>query len=1019
MTSIRALLSVALAFLATYSLPVHALDPDRSIVQYKHTRWTTAEGVPAMPRSLVQAKDGHLWMASLKGVFRFDGLAFEQMDTEIDRDRNGAPYSLLGTSSGDIWAWYQQGVFAVYRDGRFQIVPSPKWEGHVIKMFETPDGEIWAARGEFGRPMLRFAHDRWSEFDPTSGMGHRAFLSAVSTSDGGIWLSYVGLVIHRSPGSTGFRRVVERPGALLHLSLDPSGRVWMSGAGVISLLSGPGGRQEQLVGEHYPLDQVPRGGYSIIDRDGSFWVIGMHPKGLLRTRLSQKPQGASRTDYYGESNGLSSNTGSSIVEDREGSIWVATTRGLDRFRSAKVVVEPLLTNPAAYGDRLFAASDGNFFVAQASTVYRIAPGGAPEPYITNTSEPEAVCEAPGSEMWFVFADKIIVVAKDGRRTNVDLPKVENGIYDCAADRWGRLWLTAAGSGLFQRAGNEWVRYAGPPSGPESFFPIAMISAPDRSLWMYWNMHALARMDASGPKEFSVSAYPDLIDMDTFFPGEHGPIVAGSGGIGQVREGKMVLATGPRMSAFRGLNGLAQTPEGDTWGMAADGIVRMKTADLERAYRDPTFAPPVSVLDFHDGLPDSRNLQNWRSIVRGSDGRLWVNTLAGTVWVNPQKLYPNPTPPKVAITALNVDGVTHRDPRRGDLSAGASSLSIRFAALTLATPERVSVRYKLEGYDREWTDPGLRREAFYTNLEPGSYSFRVIAANEDGIWNREGATVAVTIEPTFIQSLWFKLLLTLTVLAIGVIAYQLRLRQMKTRLQSQFNVRTAERERIARELHDTLLQGVHALMLHFQAAANRVTAPDVRDRLDDALDRADKVLIEGRARVRDLRCSSEPAELSQRLLDLAEQQIEGETPRPGIAVCGDLVPLHPLVFAEAVRIAEEAIRNSVRHAEATRLDLQLVYGAKEFSMRISDNGAGIPESVLLTGSREGHFGLIGMRERARQVGGELRIASSPDVGTEITLVVPARSAYAKRNFDPFNLLRKHSRARHHVPFEELA
>lgn len=205
--------------------------------------------------------------------------------------------------------------------------------------------------------------------------------------------------------------------------------------------------------------------------------------------------------------------------------------------------------------------------------------------------------------------------------------------------------------------------------------------------------------------------------------------------------------------------------------------------------------------------------------------------------------------------------------------------------------------------------------------------------------------------------------------------------------------------------------IHALMLHFQAAANRVSTPDVREKLNDALDRAETTLVEGRARVRDLRCTSEPAELSQRLLDLANTLGEGNGLQPSIAVCGDMLPLHPLVLAEALRVAEEAIRNSVRHSSATRLDLYVEYGKKSFVMRISDNGAGIPESVLQCGSRDGHYGLLGMRERARQLGGELRVTSSPDAGTDIALIVPARTAYANRRFAPLmrNRGRIHSKA----------
>ncbi|MCH8686380.1 ATP-binding protein [Pedomonas mirosovicensis] len=469
------------------------------------------------------------------------------------------------------------------------------------------------------------------------------------------------------------------------------------------------------------------------------------------------------------------------------------------------------------------------------------------------------------------------------------------------------------------------------------------------------------------------------------------------GIGRVRSGKLEIAEADRFPWLVDPYAMVETPEGQTWILGLAGIVGIATADLDRAFRDPQARPRATVLSFDDGLPNLRSVLR-RAVARGGDGRLWFATLGGVVWVDPARLYPNAAPPPVHIGSLVANGMRYRDPVRAVLPQGTSSLAIHYAGLSLTMPHRVRFRYMLEGVDKDWVDAGTRREAFFANLSPGTYRFRVIAANSDGVWNQNGATLEFTILPTFLQTIWFKLLIALAVAALATLAYRFRMRQVMARMQNRFDIRIAERERIARELHDTLLQGIQGLMLRFQAAANRVSAPEVRETLDDALERADAVLVEGRARVRDLRSTSESGELAQQLLDLAGRLIEGEPLRADLAVEGEQRPLHPLVQEEAQRIAEEAIRNVVSHAGATKLDILLTYGRSAFVLRVRDDGVGIPEAILFAGARTGHFGLVGMTERARQIGGQLHITGSDGAGTEVALVVPARAAYSDHHLN---------------------
>jgi len=298
-------------------------------------------------------------------------------------------------------------------------------------------------------------------------------------------------------------------------------------------------------------------------------------------------------------------------------------------------------------------------------------------------------------------------------------------------------------------------------------------------------------------------------------------------------------------------------------------------------------------------------------------------------------------------------------------------------------------------DEDWIDAGSRRLASYANLGPGRYRFRVVASDNQRDWSNPGAVLDVEIRPTFLQSWPFKLLCAILLIGLLWLAYSLRLRAVANRIQLRMADRMAERERIARELHDTLLQGIQGLMLRFQAVTDRITDPMTRRTLDDALDSADATVVEGRERVRDLRCVPEAGELAHKIDALVHAMTEGGGPSIHLSVGGEQRPLHALVTTEALRIAEEALRNALHHAASETISVDLDYGRRQFGMHIRDAGVGIPEEILAAGGRLGHYGMVGMRERADRIGGRLAIVSRNGEGTEVMLSVPARAAYAER------------------------
>jgi signal transduction histidine kinase len=377
---------------------------------------------------------------------------------------------------------------------------------------------------------------------------------------------------------------------------------------------------------------------------------------------------------------------------------------------------------------------------------------------------------------------------------------------------------------------------------------------------------------------------------------------------------------------------------------------------------------------------------------GGDGRIWLLTLEGVAWIDPARIVRNALPPPVSIRALTVNGQVRRDPRDLVRPKGASKLQIDYTALSLSIPERVRFRYRLEGVDKDWVEAGGRRQAFYTNLKPGRYRFQVLAANNDGVWNDRGAVLTFQIPPTFVQTNLFRALCALAVIGLLWGLYALRLRQMSDRIHGRLQDRMAERERIARELHDTLLQGVQGLMLRLQSVVDQIPADQpARQALESALDRADDVIVEGRDRVRSLR-ADRAGDLHEILAEQAERLGLEPAIKVRLVVEGTPRRLHPLVCEEIERIASEALFNTQRHAQARNVEITVGYGRGALTVLFRDDGVGLDQAVLDSGRREGHFGLTGMGERARKIQAEFELRSRPGAGTEIELTVPGGVAY---------------------------
>jgi signal transduction histidine kinase len=332
-----------------------------------------------------------------------------------------------------------------------------------------------------------------------------------------------------------------------------------------------------------------------------------------------------------------------------------------------------------------------------------------------------------------------------------------------------------------------------------------------------------------------------------------------------------------------------------------------------------------------------------------------------------------------------------------IPSGRQRIALGYTGLSLSVPERIKFRYRLDGFDRDWSEAVTDRRAEYTNLGPGPYQFRVMASNSDGLWNGDEASIRFEIEPRFWQTVWFRLSALMLCVMIGWSVYRLRVMQVARQLNVRFEERLAERTRIAQELHDTLLQGFMSASMQLHVAADGLPQDSpARTSLSRVLDLMSRVIEEGRNAVRGLRSSSSSShDLEQALSRVSEELQIGDQIDYRVIVDGHPRALNPIIRDEVYRIGREALANAVRHSGAKAIEVELEYASTDLRMLVRDNGCGIDSRVLRSGS-EGHWGLSGMRERAERIGARFRVLSRDNAGTEIELTVPASVAFIRHS-----------------------
>jgi signal transduction histidine kinase len=428
-----------------------------------------------------------------------------------------------------------------------------------------------------------------------------------------------------------------------------------------------------------------------------------------------------------------------------------------------------------------------------------------------------------------------------------------------------------------------------------------------------------------------------------------------------------------------------------------GFVRIPRDELNAWAMSPDRKARVTFLDESEGGVSHAHSGNYGPrAAKSTDGRLWFTHFDGVSVIDPRYLPFNRVPPPVYIEQVIAGHKVASGPR---LPALTRELQIDYTALSLVAPEKNRFRYKLEGHDTEWTEAGNRRQAFYNDLKPRSYRFRVQASNNSGVWNEAGAFLDFSVAPAYYQTIWFEAACVAAFLALLAVLYRLRLAQVARQFNMRFEERVNERTRIARDLHDTLLQSFQGVLLKFHAITYMM--PDrsqAQERLNAAIEEAREAIAEGRDAVQGLRASAIATEdIARAITTFGEGLVpggDGHAPRFHVHVEGAPRDLAPVVRDEIYRIAGEGLRNAFRHSGARRIEVDIHYDKRQLCLRVRDNGKGIDPRVLDAGGSAGHHGLPGMQERAKLVGGKLAIWSELESGTEIELSVSAAIAYAK-------------------------
>lgn len=960
------------------------LDSGRDLSQFRHELWLTENGLPQNTvHSLAQTNDGYVWIGTEEGLARFDGVKFTVFNKyNTVQLKSNYIRTLLVDRLGALWIGTAEGLVRFF-DGKFTAFTiNDGLPGNTIQaIYEDSEGNLWVGTAT---GLGLYKGGTVTTFTTKERLIGGSIQALFEDAEGALWIctpyglgrlkdgKFVNYTVRDGLGSNGVRAIQQ----------DRDGRIWFGSLSGLSSFR-DGRFTTFTTNDGLPSDRVIS---LYADREGSLWVGTAG--GLCRFKDNH---------FIGFNAGdpLGTNTILSLLEDREGSVWIGTeSAGVSLLSDTKFTtytVKNGLSNDlvkSVYGD-----SNGNIWIGTDGGGLNLLKEGKFAHYTTREG-------LAGNTVLSLFGDQsgnLWVGTTDG------LGRFHNGgfikfspseglansfIQSISGSQDGVLWVGTRG-GLARLKDGVLKTYTEADGLPNDFVSAVFVDS-NENLWV-GTLGGLARFRDEEFSTYTTKAGLSSDVITSLYEDTEKTIWIGTngGGLNRLKDGQFTAFTTRQGLLDDVVYRVLEDGHENLWLSCRQGIFHISKAELDDFASRKTGSITPIAYDTADGMVTREcsgggDPAGWKD----SDGNLWFTTIKGVAMIDPERIRINEQAPPVVIEQIHIDDKSVAPNQMIDLPAGTARVDFYYTAPSFIAPEKVRFKYKLEGFDKDWIDSGTRRIAYYTNLRPGSYQFKVIASNNDGVWNRTGATFGLYQRPYFYQTYWFYAIFALVLAVIAWQLYRIRVRRIET----EFGAVLAERTRIAREIHDNLAQEMLGISVQLEVVA-RTMPPDAdvaRTHLDRVRMLVRHGITEARRYVWDLRSEAlENNDLPKALSETARRLTIDTPVQAQVQVSGAFRPLTRLVEGNLLSIAQEAINNAVKHAHAERIFIDLIFDAKRVRLNVRDDGGGF-DSQVTGNQKNGHFGLVGMRERAEQVGGTLSIHSGNDTGTEIVVIIPISS-----------------------------
>jgi signal transduction histidine kinase/ligand-binding sensor domain-containing protein len=722
------------------------------------------------------------------------------------------------------------------------------------------------------------------------------------------------------------------------------------------------------------------------DRDANIW-IGT-PGGLVRLNAG----------------GLAIDPGNVAVTalfvDRDGNLWVGGPHGIECLRDSAFITYAVAGLRSGSSGAIYVDADDRVWYAPVEGGLRWMKSPESGTVTNDLLSQDVIYSIAGSkdELWAGRQQGGLTSLRYNGGSWVSKTYTErdglaqNSVYSVHEGADGTVWAGTVSGGVSKFKDGKFTTYT-VTDGLAADTLTSIEDSPDGTMW-FGTSGGLSELAGGAWRTYTSHDGLPAESVASLFRDSAGVLWVGtSGGLAWLSSGHVSCNAAWPPVLREPILGLAENQGGSLWIATSYHVLRVRREGLVRG---PLLDTDIREYGAADGLRGTEGVKRDRSVVKDQHGVIWFSLNLGLSALDPSRANLEALPAVAHVETVSVDGVPIGLQGPVRISPSQRRIVITYSALSLTAADRIRFRYRLDGFDHVWSDPTVTRQAIYTNLSPGSYQFRVTASNSYGLWNGSDATVPFRIDAEFWQAWWFRLSSLLLLAGLAWLIYRLRMLQISRQFDMRVEERTNERTRIARELHDSLLQGFQGMLLHLQAAEHMLPARpgEAKRAIEEVLDQGDQALAEARRAVQGLRASTlGPHDLVQ-ALSATGKELAGEDNSVEFRTMIEGKPrnLDPVLRDEAYRFGREALRNAFSHAKAQNIEAEVTYEEVRFILRIRDDGIGIDPKVLSHGSRPGHWGLPGMRERAESLGAEMQLWSESGAGTEVQLTVPAAIAY---------------------------